>query len=400
LDIYRDNVHENGSWYGTFHLEIDYHPSNWGNWSNNQIERLFYKIGNGGTANGAAYNWNDPLGDIQDGSYSSGSRDLIVWLRGGATYHWNNMTPTSGWKLLNGNSGGTTITNTSGGTCIILSSQSSLVLGAKNNHTLPGYGANHGSLSIGGVPIIGSSGNAIDASGNLRLKNTKGVGAVTANPSLSTSSFADLPELGGGNSAMTLPLKGNPCFVGANLSFNAFTSGGSTGQVTGIGANFTNSVTSSTGPPSISVSISGNGTGAGAGVSWAQSGSYPNFVYTPTLSINGGSGYTSATATVTISNATGSGGYNNGTNNYSCSVNLSTLAAGKPIQVRILMDGVTAVGPYTITSDANGSAVLNALKLLFPTSGNHSFQVQGYNLTGAGVTVQSVNREFQLVELG
>jgi hypothetical protein len=252
--------------------------------------------------------------------------------------------------------------------------------------------------------IYGSGGNAIDNFGNLKLKNMKGIGGLTASPTVS-SSFADLPELGTGNGAMTVSTKGNPCLMGANLNFSAVTSGGTVGGVTSIGWSpfaFTLGTTNPPAPPSISISISGNGSGSGASVSWSVQGNGApptSFTYTPTLGITPGSGYTSATATVTISNAPSGSGYANGTNTYGCSVNLSTPASGVPVQMRILMDGIATLGPFSTSSDSKGNAVFNVLQLLFPTSGSHSFQVQAEQL-GSGATVTSVSRQFQLVELG
>lgn len=49
---------------------------------------------------------NDPVGDVADGSTASGGDDVIIWLRGGATYEWRTLSG-GGWTLLNGNPGGT-----------------------------------------------------------------------------------------------------------------------------------------------------------------------------------------------------------------------------------------------------------------------------------------------------
>ncbi len=72
LVIYRSNTHENGSLYGTFNLMLSFHPTNWGHF-NGQIEKLIYQTGSGSP-------YNDPVGDITDGSSTSGGDDLIVWL--------------------------------------------------------------------------------------------------------------------------------------------------------------------------------------------------------------------------------------------------------------------------------------------------------------------------------
>ncbi|RLG75407.1 MAG: hypothetical protein DRO12_05540 [Thermoprotei archaeon] len=124
LQIYRPNTHQDGSWYGTFNFIISFHPTNWGHFGN-QIEWILYQTGSGGP-------YNDPVGDVADGSTASSGRDLIVWLRGGATYHWRNLEPTGRWTLLNGNPDGTSITDSSGNTRNPISSQSSLIQKAKN----------------------------------------------------------------------------------------------------------------------------------------------------------------------------------------------------------------------------------------------------------------------------
>ena len=248
--------------------------------------------------------------------------------------------------------------------------------------------------------VFGSSGNAIDASGNLKLKNTKRQNGVTANPSLA-SSYADLPELGSGNSAMTIALNGNPIEIGANLAFTSIT--GSSGFVTGIAYTpVAFSVSNGSGPPTIAISITGGGgTGATASVGWSASGTYPNFLWTPSLGVSPGSGYTSApTASVTVTNANGP--YSNGTNNYSCTIGSGTPTpnVGAAIQVQVKMDGVTVFGPFSLATDTNGNATYTGSMLITPapSAGSHTFQVQG--MTNSGKTITSTTRAFQLVELG
>ncbi len=253
--------------------------------------------------------------------------------------------------------------------------------------------------AINPVPtsIYGPTGNAIDQHGNVKLKNLNGIGGVTIDPTVSTTAFADLPELGTGNASMTMTTLGNPCLTCVNLVFSATTGGGSTGPVTAIGWSPGGTYTGTT-PPTISISISGNGTGAGASVSWAQSGAGPNYTWTPSLSIFGGSGYTSATATVVISGSTG-GGYTNGTNTYTCTVQLATTVSGAVVQVRVLIDGNILMGIYQGVSDSSGVVLITATHLAFPPAGSHSFEVQALNLTSAD-TVVSTYRTFALIELG
>jgi hypothetical protein len=124
LMIYRSNVHTDGSWYGTFQLEISFHPSNWGHFLG-QIEKIIYQTGAGSP-------YNDPVGDIADGSLNGSGDDLIVWLKGGATYEWRNLDVTGPWTLIDGNPGGTSITDSSGNIRNPITSQSTLILNAKN----------------------------------------------------------------------------------------------------------------------------------------------------------------------------------------------------------------------------------------------------------------------------
>ncbi len=244
--------------------------------------------------------------------------------------------------------------------------------------------------------VYGPSGRAILPNGNLLLKNKDVIPGVTTSPTVSTAGFADLPELGSGNAAMTFTTQGNPCFISINVGFYAATSGGSSGPITGIGVSFNSTVTGAS-PPGIGITISGTGTGASASVAWTSTGAYPNFTWTPHLSITGGSGYSSATATVTITG--GYGAYPNGTNTYSCSIDISTPQANVPVQIRVLMDGNPVYGPVQILSDYVGNSVLTGTQMLFPTAGSHTFQVQAYNMNSSDV-VQSTTRSFQLIELG
>jgi hypothetical protein len=144
LDIYRDNVHENGSWYGTFNFDIAFHPTDYGHFYG-QIEKILYQTGNGSP-------YNDPVGDVEDGTGTGSGNGMIVWLKGGATYHWRNMSPSAGWTLGNGNSGGGNIVDGSGVTQTPISSQTSLILSAKNTLYLNSVGlATAGTLTVSGA---------------------------------------------------------------------------------------------------------------------------------------------------------------------------------------------------------------------------------------------------------
>jgi len=272
------------------------------------------------------------------------------------------------------------------------------------------YGGWFKNLGIGGVSpnspnlwfdslgnLTGPNGVAVDFSGNLNLKNCISVQGTTVNPTISTSGFADLPELGSTSIPMAVTNRGNPCFIGANLSFYGATGAGSTGPVTSIGTYFSSTTSSTIGPPNVSISISGDGSGAGASVSWQGQWTGSSVVFTPTMYLYGGSGYTHATATVVITN--GSGSYYNGTTTYTCGVTVATPMSGIPIQVQLLMDGSVLYGPVATATDASGYATINFLSLQFPISGSHAFAVQAQNLNST-YYVANTHRGFQLVELG
>ncbi len=242
--------------------------------------------------------------------------------------------------------------------------------------------------------IYGSSGNAVDLNGNLKLKNTAQNVGVTANPSVATT-WADLPELGSGNSAMTMTLKGNPIFIGTNLVFASESSGG---VITSLNLPFALNPTTGSSPPGIGITITGDGSGASATVTWAMSGSAPSFTWTPTLHLVGGSNYTTATVTSSVA-SNGDSGYTSGTYNSTCTVSTQSPNANVPIQFRALMDGSPVMGPVQVMTDGAGHAVVNATQMLFPAVGPHGFQIQA-QLGATTKTAVSTNRSFQLIELG
>ena len=154
LILYRNQVHENGTWYGTFNFMLSFHPMNYGNWSVGQIERIIYQTGSGGLG---LLGYHDPVGDVADGSAAGGGSDVIIWLRGGGTYHWRNAQVTAPWTLSNGNSGGGSITDSSGNTRDAIASQSTLILNAKNRfYTSMGLGT-AGDLYVAGNVGIGTT---------------------------------------------------------------------------------------------------------------------------------------------------------------------------------------------------------------------------------------------------
>ena len=121
--------------------------------------------------------------------------------------------------------------------------------------------------------------------------------------------------------------------IGAVISGASVTAGTSiiadsevVGFVSGIGITFDTPLDYPLTPATISISISGDGMGASATVTWTASGVYPALVFTPQLNLVGGSGYSHATATVTITN--GNATYPDGTNNYSCTISGSSGGTG------------------------------------------------------------------------
>ena len=124
LMIYRDNVHADANWKGSFYLKLSFHPSNYGHFEMGAVEKVEYRTGKGTP-------YHDPVGDIQDGS-TAGSQGLVVWLRGGGTYKWRSP-DASYWSLINGNSGGGSITDSSNATRTAITAQTPLIVAAKNN---------------------------------------------------------------------------------------------------------------------------------------------------------------------------------------------------------------------------------------------------------------------------
>jgi len=152
LVIYRSNTHEDGAWYGTFNLVISFHPTDWGHFGG-QVEKVIYQTGSGSP-------YNEPVGDLTDGSGQSGGNDLIVWLKGGATYHWRNRETTAGWSLANGNSTGQSIVDSSNMTRSPISSQSTLVLNSKNTFFVNSLGIGTGNnLSVYGLLAVQGGAN-------------------------------------------------------------------------------------------------------------------------------------------------------------------------------------------------------------------------------------------------
>jgi len=204
LVLFRDNTHENGSWFGTFYFIVDFHPADYGHFPLlNVIERLAYQTGTGSP-------YNDPLGDVADGSAASGGNDLIVWLKGGATYHWRNRDTTAGWTLTNGNSAGGSITDSSGATRNPISSQSSLILSSKNAFYVNAIGlGTANNLIVGGSVGVGvtSPGAKLEVYGNVKLSSGSG-GSITFADG-TTQSTAWTGSLCGGDYAESVEVSGD-----------------------------------------------------------------------------------------------------------------------------------------------------------------------------------------------
>lgn len=226
-----------------------------------------------------------------------------------------------------------------------------------------------------------------------QLSAASQVTGTTVNPAVA-SAFADLPELGSGDASMTIDVDGNACLVGVNLAFACAT--GSGGGVSNVGRTF--SGTTASVPPTVTISIAGDGAGASATLTFSYvSGSGAGTVWSASLAITPGSGYTHATATVVISGS--APGYSAGTTTYSCTISGLTPVSGQPIQIQVLMDGAQVLGPAVISTDVDGNAEYAATVLILPApaAGNHVFEVQA--MTTSADTIVSTARSFQLVEL-
>ena len=197
LVIYRDDTHEdqgtNPTWYGTFNTVISFHPTLWGHF-NGQIEKILYQTGTGG------YVYDDPLGDVDDGTASGSGRDMIVWLKGGATYHWRNKDVTGAWSLGNGNSSGGSITDSSGATRNYRTTQTALILNAKNKLYTNEIGLGTAkNLYVGGNVGIGTTtpGYKLTVAGDINLTGNLLVNGSAFSTSQWTTSGSNIYFLSG-----------------------------------------------------------------------------------------------------------------------------------------------------------------------------------------------------------
>jgi len=149
LSVYIGDVHANGSWSGSFHSDVEFISTNWGNMATKMVE-FTYIPGSGSI-------YNDPIGNIQDGSTEWGGSQFVMWLKGGATYQWS-TTLNSRVSLMDGNPEGTSKTSLSGKTLSILTTQSQLVTKAKNNRFYESVGlGTSGNGYFGGNVGIGTT---------------------------------------------------------------------------------------------------------------------------------------------------------------------------------------------------------------------------------------------------
>jgi hypothetical protein len=232
--------------------------------------------------------------------------------------------------------------------------------------------------------IYGTTGNAIDTSGNLKLKNKNKV--PSSGSGTLTTTFADLPGLGAAN--ISASMKGNPALVGVSAEFQSATSGG---NVTSIGFS---PGTCTGNPPYINIVITGDGGGASATVTWNTS---DGVHFTSTLNLSGGSGYSYASASVAFQNNGGT--YRgDGAGTYGCTVSQPVPVSGVSLSIQTLMDGSVLIDPVQVVTDANGRAKYHDLELFSIAAGTHTFQVQAkYDKTTSATFIDG---NFSVIELG
>lgn len=252
--------------------------------------------------------------------------------------------------------------------------------------------------------MYGSNGAAIDYVGNLKLKNVvQSSGSPNFSQTVGNNSWTTLEGLNNvDNSALAVPFKGNPVLIGVNLNF-LVGNAGATGPVTSIGWNLMpyNGYVDYI-PPDITISISGNGSGASASVSWSQANinlTYNSCRWVPTLSIVGGSGYTGATATVTIQVNDPATGYSNGTNTYTCIISGITAQLGQIVQAQVLAGSNVILGPLQVASDATGNCTIIGTRLVAIPASTANISVQA-RIVNSTYGCSSTGRLLQVIELG
>lgn len=160
VEIYRDDVHVNGNWLGSFRTEIIAQPGSWGHRPN----KIIYAR----TDIGFGSPYNDPVGDAQA---AINSDQLIVWLRGGATYSYRTLDPDTGNVLADGNPTGVAKTGNNGETFAILTAQRGIGL-LKSDALQDGVMRSQG-LILGSDPSgtgLLRIGGGADVKGTIRCK--------------------------------------------------------------------------------------------------------------------------------------------------------------------------------------------------------------------------------------
>jgi|GEM_PF-2072163 len=240
INIYRPVVHADGLWYGSFHSKISFISENYGHMGT-KLANVEYITGSGGP-------YNDPIGDIQDGSTTGSGSELIVWLKGGATYLWSATNSSSVVSLSDGNASGTTLVSASGGTLNIITVQTSLISKSKNNsfYASIGIGTDQngyvgGNLGVGtAVPSYKLDVKTIGSNDNIVRSYTDQAGAYFVAQSEGSDGYYGLRMVSGGTTKWMLGSYGYSDFCisrgdgSTNKYFTVRTDG-----VVGIGANIT-----------------------------------------------------------------------------------------------------------------------------------------------------------------
>ena len=246
-----------------------------------------------------------------------------------------------------------------------------------------------GDINMYGGLIYGPNGTAVDMGGNIKFKNVLQVQGVTVNPSIG-SSFADLPELGSGNSAMTVTLKGNPVFIALQANFLSQSVGGQLSTATIHTAGVYTDIYG------VSVTVYGTGSGGYLILGWSYSIGVGGYYLSSVFISDYGIGYTGY-ITAVISGGTYS-------TQATIDMGLPTGVfpyASQPLQLQLLQNGVPVVGPLSFITDTSGQILFNST--LFEMSaqvpaGTYSFQLQAF--TSSSYPVYSTIRTFNLLELG
>lgn len=245
---------------------------------------------------------------------------------------------------------------------------------------------------------------ALDNSGNLKLKNRREISGLTVSPSISpANTWIDLPELNSSNPSMASQNYGNPCLLGGILQFSTI-SGVTTTYSVITSINFSAGSAVGLAAPGTTVTISGDGTGASATITWATTGTITtSSVWTPTIHLIVGTGYTYATATVTVYVPGVTTYYGQPSGSYTCTMHTYTSGGGVAtlgleVHVQVLLNGSPVVGPISGATNSNGEVSFPLSSIVTPPAGYNYWDVQV--LVISAYAVYSISRSFQLIELG